>query len=359
MKIAVLGSGNGGCAVAADCALNGHDVRLFDFEQFPKNIEAIATAEGIHVTGQLDGFAELSYAGHEMFAAAHEAELIYVVGPSYATEQFAEAYKSVMSPGQRVVVCPGTNGGALLFKRKLGLSFADPTITVAETSTLPYACRITKPGAVHIYLKLKSGIYLAALPATATMRVYRDVVDVYPGVSSAANTLQTILQNGNNVIHPAVSLLNAARIERPEDFLFYEEGVTAGVGRLMKAVDEERMAIANALGIDILPDPDIGVQQGYMLENNYHTGYTQAPGFKGILAQTQLDYRYLTEDVGYGLVLLTDMARVVHVPTPIMDAIIQLVSVLLDRDYSTLKLRTLESLGLGGLDKNELLKAVS
>ena len=29
MKIAVLGSGNGGCAVAAECALQGHDVRIF------------------------------------------------------------------------------------------------------------------------------------------------------------------------------------------------------------------------------------------------------------------------------------------------------------------------------------------
>ena len=35
MNIAVLGSGNGGCAVAFDCAANGHQVRLFDFEQFP------------------------------------------------------------------------------------------------------------------------------------------------------------------------------------------------------------------------------------------------------------------------------------------------------------------------------------
>jgi opine dehydrogenase len=41
MKIAILGSGNGGCAVANDCARHGHSVRLFDFDTFPDNIMAV------------------------------------------------------------------------------------------------------------------------------------------------------------------------------------------------------------------------------------------------------------------------------------------------------------------------------
>ena len=65
----------------------------------------------------------------------------------------------------------------------------------------------------------------------------------------AAGIFQTTLQNGNPVIHPAVTLLNAALIERTGgDFMFYEEGVTEAVGRVMKAVDDERLAIARALG---------------------------------------------------------------------------------------------------------------
>jgi len=37
MKIAALGSGNSGCAVAFDWAFHGQDVFLFDFEDFPTN----------------------------------------------------------------------------------------------------------------------------------------------------------------------------------------------------------------------------------------------------------------------------------------------------------------------------------
>jgi opine dehydrogenase len=354
MKIAVLGSGNGGCAVAADCALHGNTVAIFDFDEFPSNITAIAEKGGIKITGQVEGFAPISYAGHDMAKAVEGAELIYVVGPSYAHEPFARAYKTVMQAGQKVIVCPGTNGGALIFKKELGLDYQSEEIIVAETSTLPYACRIQAPGEVHVYLKLKNGLFIATLPGKAVNAVHQDFESVYPGTLPYKNVWQTILQNGNNVIHPAVSLLNVARIESPEDFFFYEQGVTPSVGRLMKAVDDERMAIADALGVSILDEPEVGVIQGYMLEQNYDTGYSKAPGFKGILAQTQVDYRYFTEDVGFGLVLLTDMARTLGVATPIMDAIITLVSVILETDYKKEAQRTLATFGLENLSKEEL-----
>ena len=359
MKIAVLGSGNGGCAVAADCALHGNEVRIFDFEKFYHNISAIAEAGGIKATGKVDGLAPMAYAGSDIQQAVAGAELIYVVGPSYSHLAFAKAYKPVMEPGQKVIVCPGTNGGALLFKKEIGLDYNDPTIVVAETSTLPYACRILAPGEVHIYHKLPDGVFLASLPASEAQGVFDAYVSVYPGTRLYKNVFQTILQNGNNVIHPAISLLNVGRIESPDDFLFYEEGVTPAGGRLMKAVDEERMAIARALGAEIMNEPETGFVQKYMTEKNYDTGYSKAPGFAGILAQTQIDYRYFTEDVGFGLVLLTDIAKHVGVETPVMNAIIQVVSVLLEHDYKNEAQRTLATFGLDGLSKDELLQRVS
>jgi opine dehydrogenase len=126
----------------------------------------------------------------------------------------------------------------------------------------------------------------------------------------------------------------------------------------MEAVDKERMAIAHAFGLEILSEPETGCLQAYMLEKNYHTGYSKAPGFKGIKAQTQIDYRYFTEDVGYGLVLLEDMAKSLDVDTPVITAIIQLVSVLLQTDFHSKALRTLDKFGLAGLSKDELIAAV-
>ena len=92
-----------------------------------------------------------------------------------------------------------------------------------------------------------------------------------------------------------------------------------------------------------------------MTESNYTTGYSRAPGFRGIKAPTRIDSRYLTEDVGYSLVFFTDLARRLAVPTPTMDAIIEITSVVLARDLRAEGARTMSSLGLDDLTAEQLL----
>lgn len=355
MKITVLGAGAGGTTTAFDCADHGHEVRLFDFPQFPENIEAIAKQSGIHAEGDISGFSPVAYAGHDIDEALEGAELIYVVGPSYSTEPFGEAIAGKLQPGQTVIVSPSSCVGALAFKRAAGLGLKDDAIRLAETSTLHYAVRLIEPGRVHVFLKLKAGNLLSALPSRYTEEILQLVADVYPGMEPARNVLQTSLQNANPVIHPVVTLANAARIEGTGgDFLFYEEGVSDSVGRLIQAVDLERIAIGRRLGITVLPDPEIGMRQGYMLENNYGSGYREAPGFLGIGAQPQLDHRYLNEDVGYGLVFMSLLGRQIGVETPTINAVIQMASVLMNRDYAAEALRTPQSLGIGEYSAEEL-----
>ncbi len=355
MQITVLGAGAGGTAVAFDCALHGHDVRVFDFEQFPDNIAKIAEQGGINAEGDISGFAAIAYAGHDIDEALRDAELIYVVGPAYSTEPFGEAVAGKLGAGQTVIVSPSSCGGALAFKLAAGLALNDDSIRVAETSTLHYAVRLTEPGRVRVFLKLKAGNLLAALPGKHTSDILDLITDVYPSMEPAESVLQTSLQNANPIIHPAVTLSNAARIEMTGgDFLFYEEGVSDSVGRLIEALDRERIAIGQELGLSILPDPEMGVRQGYMLEANYGSGYRKAPGFLGIGAQPQLDHRYLNEDVGYGLVFMSKLGQQIGVATPAIDAVIKVASIVMARDYRAEALRTPESLGIADRSAEEL-----
>ncbi len=355
MQIAVLGAGAGGTAIAFDCAAHGHDVRLFDFPEFPDNIAAVAGQNGIHAAGDLAGFERIAYAGHDIDEALREAELIYVVGPAYSTGPFGAAVAGKLQPGQTVVVTPSSCGGALAFKKAAGLPIGDNTVLVAETSTLHYAVRLTEPGRIRVFLKLKAGNLLAALPASQTDTVLELVSDVYPGMELATSVMQTSLQNANPIIHPAVTLANAARIEQTGgNFLFYEEGVSDATGRLIEALDKERIAIGKSMGIRVVPDPVLAMRQGYMLADNYGEAYRTAPGFLGIGAQPQLDHRYLNEDVGYGLVFLSTLGRQVGVETPTIDAVIQVTSVLMARDYAGEAVRTPESLGIAALSAGEL-----
>jgi opine dehydrogenase len=355
MKIAVLGSGPGGCAVAFDCAQHGHHVNLFDFEDFPDQIRAIREAGGIHAERQLEGFAPINYAGYDIEAALTDVEMIIAVGPAYSTRPFAEACKPHLSAGQMVLVCPGSCAGSVEFKlgARLAIDYGD--IRVAETSTLPYAVRSVGPATIQVFLKLKAGLLVAALPASDTGKFIEALSGVYPALSAAKNILQTSLQNGNPVIHPSVSLLNAALIERTQgDFYFYEEGVTPAVGRLLAGIDRERIAIGQRLDLEVIPEPEIGLIQGYMREATYDRGYAEAPGFQGIKAQSLLDHRYIQEDVGYGLVFWQNLGEQIGVETPIIAAVIQLASTVMGRDYLAEAPRTMETLGLSELTSEEL-----
>jgi len=360
MKIAVLGSGAGCTAVAFDWSAHGHEVFLFDFEQFPDNVRHIAATGRIEAEGDIEGSAPVAYAGHEIETVMSGAGIVFLVGPAFATRPFAAACAPFLESGQEVVVCPGSTGGALACKHEAGLGVASDETRVSETSTLPYAVRLTEPGHIRVFLKLTGGFFVATLPARHTERTLELLREVYPGLEPARNVLQTTLQNANPVIHPVVTLFNAALLERTGgDFLFYEEGVTPGVGRLIEAVDLERIAIGEALGIEVVPDPELSLRQGYMTEESYEDGYRTAPGFLGIKAQPSLDHRYLNEDVGYGLVFLAALGRQLGVATPIMDSVIALTSRLVNRTYGAEAPRTPASLGIAGLDAAALEDLVS
>lgn len=359
MKIAILGAGNGGCAAAADWALAGFRVSLFDFDAFPENILAINEQGGIVAEGDVQGFARVEYAGHSIEKALDDADIIMMIGPAFSTRPFAKAIRPHVRKGQTIIVCPGSCGGALEVRKTLTDHIDTREIIIAETATLPYACRMTAPGRVKLFLKLVGGLYLAALPANRTADVLEVFRKVYPGASAAQNIFQAMLQNANPIIHPAVTLLNTALIERTAgNFNFYEDGVTPAVGKLIEGLDRERIEIGKKLHVEVIPDPAMGVVQGYMLSDDYQTGYSSAPGFRGIKAQSKLDHRYLNEDVGYGLVFMSELGALLGVKTPIIDSIIEIASCVMGRDYRAEGARTLESLGLRASSTEELLSLI-
>jgi len=354
MKVAILGSGNGALAMAFEWSRAGHDIYLFDFPQFDRQIKAINEAGGIRSEGEMEGFQPVRYAGHDIELCLRDTPLIFAVGPAYATEAFGTACAPYAKDGQIYVVCPSSCLGSILFKKALGLAPEDDRIIISDTSTLPYAVRIIEDGKIAVYNRLPGGCKMATLPSSKNDMVYDLIASVHPCMEKAANIFETCLQNANPMLHPCITTLNAARIEGPNDFFFYEEGVTPGVGRLLKAIDDERIALGAALGLTIESDPYISLRQGYLLEENYDSAYATAPGFLGIKAQTQLDYRYYNEDAGYGLVLWIDMADRLGLEMPTTRAMLQIVSAIMGRDYKAEKARTLDTLGLGGYSMQEL-----
>ena len=171
MRVAILGAGNGGVASAFDFAQHGHEVALYSTQEYDHNVVAVHAAGGITAKGDLEGFETVRYSGTDIGEAMDGAELVVLVGPAYGTEALGTDAAPHLTDGMAVLVCPGSCAGAIAFKRAAGLGLEDERILVGETSTLPYAVRVTGPAEVNVFLKLTTDVYLAALPRAGTDRL--------------------------------------------------------------------------------------------------------------------------------------------------------------------------------------------
>lgn len=73
----------------------------------------------------------------------------------------------------------------------------------------------------------------------------------------AKNVLETSIGNPNLVVHCTAVVLNAGRIEDAKgNSMFNQEGMTESVCRVVGKVDEERMAVAKGLGLELMSTLD-------------------------------------------------------------------------------------------------------
>ncbi|MGZ9143659.1 MAG: NAD/NADP octopine/nopaline dehydrogenase family protein, partial [Candidatus Binatia bacterium] len=147
---------------------------------------------------------------------------------------------------------------------------------------------------------------------------------------------------------------NAGWIEKTSgEFLYYREGITPAIGAWIDAVDQERLEIVRRLGLQPLRFVDIFHQAGLTTAEARDTGsayqaiHHSEPNFT-IKAPPSLDHRYIREDVGYGLVPMAEVGKLLGVRTPVMDALITLASTALGVDFRRDGL-TLDKMGLAGI----------
>lgn len=161
-KIAVLSAGNGGQALAADLALRGHDVALYDLPRFAPVIEAIRRrGNTIELQNKITGTATIRLVTTDIAEALDGAEVVYFTAPSYGQKAFFDLAVPALSDGQVIVLMPGNYGTLPL---KAALREAGKDVLVAETDNLPYACAATEPGVVNVR-GVKKAVTLAAFPA--------------------------------------------------------------------------------------------------------------------------------------------------------------------------------------------------
>lgn len=354
-KIAVLGAGHGGQAMAGHLGLMGCEVALYN--RSAERIEPIAMAKSIELTGQVEGFGPLKLVTTDIELAIRDAELIMVVVPANGHAPMAEACAPYLNDGQIVVLHPGRTGGALEFCNILRQHGCSADVIVSEASTLIYACRMLNPAKVHIF-GIKNVIPVAAIPSYRTPEVINKLNAVYPQFVPGDNVLKTSLDNIGAIFHPGLTVLNAGRIEATHgEFEFYMDGATPAVARVLEAMDRERVAVAAALGIRAMTAREWLYIAYDAAGRTLYEAMQANVGYKGINAPPTTRMRYITEDVPMSLVPISSLGHHLNVATPIIDNMIHLASVIHETDYWA-EGRTVETMGLSELSVKQIRKLV-
>lgn len=284
-------------------------------------------------------------------------EVLMVVVPASGHRYIAEQIAPHLVDGQYVVLNPGRTGGALEVLWTIRHCGCKAEVVVAEAQTFIYASRAVNPAQTRIF-RVKNSIPVAALPAHRTPETVKVLRTAFPQFVPGDNVMKTSLDNIGAIFHPAVTVLNAGRIESTNgDFDYYTEGITPSVALILEAMDAERVRVAEALGFRAMSAREWLYVAYDAAGRTLHEAMRANRGYDGIKAPKTVFHRYITEDIPMSLVPIASLGRLVDEPTPTIDAVILLGSVLHGTDYWA-EGRTAEKLGLAGLGLKEIRKLV-
>lgn len=360
-KVAILGAGNGGITAAADLKQKGFEVSLFQLSKFSRTLDAMKEKGGVLLQEPgKESFQKIDIITSDIKEAIKDAQIIMLTIPGFAVESFAEVLAPVVDENQIIFLNGAAAMGCVRFVRKAKELGIQKNFKLAETNSLSYGTRAFPDEArAELSLRVKK-LFLAAYPKEDTEEILEACSQIYDGLVPARDIWQTTLENGNPEVHPGPCLLNAGRIDYSKgEFWLYKEGITEHTVNIIKAIEKERMDLGKALGFEVENAIASRARRGYFRseEGELQELFNTSEVFTAIKGPLSVTSRYFTEDISTGLVLWSDLGKVLNVATPNIDAVIVLASSLLQIDFYKEGL-TLDKLGFGGLSKEELIKIV-
>jgi opine dehydrogenase len=342
MRIAVLGGGHGAYAAAADLAEQGHEVRLW--RRDAAAFAPVLASGAIRLTDVKGARSvRLALATTDIVAALRGAALVLIPAPATAQADIARAIAPHLEPEQVVFCPPGTFG-----------SYAMSVITgskasFAETGTLPYLARKHAGDEIAITMRAKR-LPVGVFSASRTAETLKVIGEAYPVVHPVEDALSAALMNAGPIIHPPLILMNAGPLEHFERWDIHNEGTQPSIRRVTDALDEERIALREALGYAPYHYPlrDHYTSDRWMY-GDAHDRLTESGDWREHIDLRS--HRYMREDVAYGLAFLVSVARWAGSAAPVAAGLLAIASAALGEDLYGTSPRTLEALQLSRLDR--------
>lgn len=353
MKIAIVGAGNAGCAVAADLTMKGHEITLIktSHAMHDDNFNYLLENNGKMTLNEFGEIKTANIAKVTRDASeirGNEVVIIYIQTNFH--EQLIQRLAPYFEDDQIVLINPGYLSTAYMLKH-----CSDKKLIIAEAESSFIDGRIMEPGLFRVgfrNVRNPIGIYPAARREEAIAKLDQ-LQERFVYLNSV---VEAALHNPNLVVHTVGSIMSIPRIESAKDqFCMYHEAYTRNnpaTWAVLDALDSEKMDVLEKLGFERLPyveackyrnslDDGMDAKEVFL---NYAEMPTRAKG------PVKVDSRYISEDVPQGLVMLEALGKSLGVQTPICTALIELASAALGRSMRA-EGRTPEKLGVENIWK--------
>jgi opine dehydrogenase len=377
--IAILGGGATGQTFAADLALAGRKVRLYELPEFaPKSLGDVLKTHEIELTGpQLNfkwikrvGTAKIDMVTTDISEALRGAGLVIVSIPAIGHKKFFEKMIPHLEDGQ-VVSIFADNFGSLPLREMMHEKSCDVNVVIGGWSTMPYGTRVIRPGKVECLSRIYkiSWDTLPSKDGDRFLEAFKDFPPLHPAVKiERADTVIAVgFNNPNPVVHVPGSILNVGAMEVSESegtlgiekgkFSMYKYGMSPAVSRVQYAFYQELRKIADTIGIKIT---EYHEEQFYTklsvmgVEFQNPFGEAIIPSIVGPLS---VEDRYFTEDIPVGTVAYYNFAKKFGVDVPAIESLIRLGCIICRRDFFK-EGRSLKEMGLEDMTKEQMLRYV-
>ena len=350
MRVAILGAGSIAFGMAAFLGAAGHEPVLWS----PSGRRTAALAGGADLTavGQVEFTGPVAVAKDAADAVAG-ATAVLIAMPVNAHRMAMDAVAPHLTEGQTVIISSHSSFGALYLSRLL--AERGVRVPIAVWGTTLVAGRQKSETLVDVST-VRSKVDIATVPETAIDDAVALCRTLFGDRFVPRDGLLAIaLSNLNPQNHLGIAMFNLTRMETGETWR-QSEYVTPAVGRLIEALDAERIAIADRFGLQVRTvfqhfSLSFHVPEGSVHEMNQRMFER---GDKGTGPAT-MDSRYIFEDVPFGLVSTALLGRISGVPARLHEAGIALFSGAVGRDLAgdndLLGPLGLEDLDVGSLER--------
>ncbi len=337
MNITVVGGGNVGTLIAGQLTQKNNNVTIYtrDVSKWSDEITVFdvdTNKEYVYTPFKIT---------NNIIEAVASADVIFITLPAFAIKQFIKSAEKHIKSGTLIGIYPGTGANEIVCSELL-----DKNCVIFGTQRICSVVRLKEYGKYVITSGKRDTIYIGVLPISKgemVRNLFSELFDI--NTILLPNYLNVTLTPSNPILHPSrlYCIFKDYSIGKVYDKipLFYEDW-NDETSKILISCDQELHDILNKISLDtsyVKP----------LLEHYESKNFTELTkkicsikSFKGLVTPSKkvdngfipdLDSRYFTADIPYGLIIIKSFGMIYSVDTPTIDMIIKWYQKILNKDY--------------------------